>query len=134
MPEQCSSRVQFEDAVIARLGTLFPSGTSPELLRNALLQRRPDGHYADSQRAGEWWAWQASRSPQLQSGSRYVLQDDKAISYLDGQESRFTICNENGEHLAWIIGSCRDEGEAIAHELMRALSIYKTAGQTKEIP
>jgi hypothetical protein len=134
MPEQCSSRVQFEDAVIARLGTLFPSGTSPELLRNALLQRRPDGHYADSQRAGEWWAWQASRSPQLQSGSRYVLQDDKAISYLDGQESRFSICNENGEHLAWIVGSCSDEGEAIAHELMHALTINNSLGQTIDIP
>ena len=128
MTEQCKSRVQFEDAVIARLGKIFPTGTSPELLRNELLQRRPDGHYADTQREGEWWAWQASRSAQLQSGSRYVLQDDRASSYLDGQESRFSICNEKGELLAWIVGSCSDEGEAIAHELLHDLFINKSAG------
>lgn len=134
MSEQCKCRAQFENAVIARLGKMFPAGTSPELLHNALLQRRPDGDYADSQRAGEWWAWQASRSQQLLSGSRYIIQDDRANSYLDGQESRFSICNENGEHLAWIVGSCSDEGEAIAHELMHALTINNSLGQTIDIP
>lgn len=59
--EQC--RLQFEAAVIERMGAMFPAGTTEEQLRSALLQRGPDGDYADRQRAGEWWAWQtASRT------------------------------------------------------------------------
>lgn len=61
MADQDQSREQFEAAVIARLGAMFPAGTTAEQLRSALLQRGPDGDYADRQRAGEWWAWQASR-------------------------------------------------------------------------
>ena len=61
MSDQEHSRQQFEAAVIARLSALFPNGTSAELMRGAMLQRGLDGEYADRQRAGEWWAWQASR-------------------------------------------------------------------------
>lgn len=60
MPSQEQSRQQFETAVIARLSAMFPAGAPAEQLRSALLQRGPDGDYADRQRAGEWWAWQAS--------------------------------------------------------------------------
>jgi hypothetical protein len=57
------NRLQFESAVIERMGAMFPAGTTAEQLRSALLQRGPDGDYADPQRAGEWWAWQtASRT------------------------------------------------------------------------
>lgn len=61
MEDQEQSRQQFEAAVIARLGAMFPAGTPTDQLRSALLQRGSDGVYADSQRASEWWAWQTSR-------------------------------------------------------------------------
>lgn len=125
MADQEQSRQQFEAAVIVRLGAMFPAGTSADQLRSALLQRGPDGGYADHQRAGEWWAWKASRAQVLQVPSGYVLQDDKFASYLDGQVSRFSISRANGVHLAWISGDGRDDGEAVAHELMRALSAQR---------
>lgn len=65
MADQAQSRQQFESAVIERLGAMFPAGTPAEQLRSALLQRGPDGDYADRQRAGEWWAWQSARRQTL---------------------------------------------------------------------
>ena len=43
MADKEQSRQQFETAVIAGLGAMFPAGTPAEQLRSALLQRGPDG-------------------------------------------------------------------------------------------
>lgn len=72
MENQEQSRLQFESAVIERVGAMFPAGTTAEQLRSALLQRGPDGDYADRQRAGEWWAWKTSRAA-LQNYSQLAV-------------------------------------------------------------
>lgn len=67
-----------------------------------------------------WQAALAARLAPVQCG--YVLEDDKFPSFLDGQQSRFSIHRGNGEHLAWIAGENPDGGESIAREIMLALT------------
>lgn len=77
--------------------------------------------------------WQAASAPATQGQGGYVLEDDKFSTYLDGQLSRFSIRRKSGEHLAWISGDLTDDGESIAHEVMRALIQTPESNDKKEI-
>lgn len=92
MTDQLLSRKQFEAAVIARLGTMFPAGTTHEQLRSALLKREPDGNYAESQRASEWWAWQASRLAMPD----YTFQNKRATVNACAEVLATQYCRANG--------------------------------------
>lgn len=52
----------------------------------------------------------------------YVLEDDGHETYLDGCESRFSICRADGECVAWVAPLDKDSGEAVAREMIAALN------------
>lgn len=88
-----------------------------------LFVRNERGEYARYEIALAYDAWQATRQPkEAMAPQSYVLEDDGGMSFLDGQESRFSIYRQDGTHLAWVSGDTRDDGAAVARELMDALN------------
>lgn len=67
-------------------------------------------------------AGKATAAAQQGVQQAYVLEDDGQETYLDGCESRFSICRAGGECVAWVAPLDEDSGEAVAREMIAALN------------
>lgn len=97
------------------------AGMTPE---NVVLNGEDLDQACDAGLAGRHHEHAAEFRAAAQQGVQqaYVLEDDGQETYLDGCESRFSICRADGECVAWVAPLDEDSGEAVAREMIAALN------------